>query len=152
MLACSLSPCRMYTRNTSLAEKAWKVRREVFMLLFTKTKTKKKITITFKRLAGHIQKSTCWIFFPTYKFGINGLLPKSYFVLHAIKNGCVYASYRVEEYVHFLKFLKCHLWEVEEERLIWHGSVVKGTQYQLGIRMLSGLISNQNWLNLLIKL
>lgn len=81
-----------------------------------KNKNKKKIAITFKRLAGHIQKSTCWIFFPTYKFGINGLLPKSYFVLHAIKNGCVYASYRVEEYVHFLKFLKCHLWEVEEER------------------------------------
>lgn len=26
----------MCTRNTSLTEKAWKVRREVFMLLFTK--------------------------------------------------------------------------------------------------------------------
>lgn len=42
MLACSLSPCRMYTRNTSLAEKAWKERQEVFMLLFTKKKQKQK--------------------------------------------------------------------------------------------------------------
>lgn len=38
----------MYTRNTSLAEKAWKVRREVFMLLFTKQKTKNKKKLLLK--------------------------------------------------------------------------------------------------------
>lgn len=70
-------------------------------------------------------------FFPTCKFGIsNGLLPKSFFVLHAIENGCVYASSRIEGVsgavglnhvcilFFFFKFLKCYLWEVEEERLV----------------------------------
>lgn len=97
MLACSLSPCRMYTGNTSLAEKAWKVRREVFMLLFTKRKKKKKKKLLFLKDWLVISRNQhVEFFFPIQKFGINGPLPKSHFVLHAIKNGFVYASYRVQ--------------------------------------------------------
>lgn len=73
-------------------------------------------------------------FFPTCKFGISkGLLPKPHFVVHAVENGCVYTSSRVEGvsgavglkpcvhfylfYFFFVKFLKCYLWEGKEERL-----------------------------------
>ena len=62
MLACSLS-CRMCTRNTSLTEKAWKVRREVFMLLFTQLFLKDWLVISRNHAVG-------LIFFFTREFGI----------------------------------------------------------------------------------
>lgn len=53
MLACSLS-CRMCTRNTGLTEKAWKVRREVFMLLFTQIFLKDWLVISRNHAVGLI--------------------------------------------------------------------------------------------------
>lgn len=67
------------------------------MLLFTKRKKKKKKKRLFLKDWLVISRNQhVEFFFPIQKFGINGLLPKSYFVLHAIKNGFVYASYRVQ--------------------------------------------------------
>lgn len=86
----------MYTRNTSLAEKAWKERREVFMLLFTKKETKTK-KLLLKDWLVISRNEHVGFFLPTCKFGISkGLLPKPHFVVHAVENGCVYASSRVE--------------------------------------------------------
>lgn len=59
------------------------------MLLFTKRKKKerKKKQVFFKNWLVISRNQHVEFFFPIQKFGINGPLPKSYFVLHAIKNG-----------------------------------------------------------------
>lgn len=90
MLACSLL-CRMCTRNTSLTEKAWKVRQEVIMLLFTKWLLKVWLVISRNHNVGF------FFFFLTDEFGIrNGTLPQLYFAFGKFNNRCVYASYKVE--------------------------------------------------------
>lgn len=99
------------------------------MLLFTKRKKKerKKKRVFFKNWLVISRNQHVEFFFPIQKFGINGQLPKSYFVLHAIKNGFVYASYRVQgvsgavilnHMCIFFKFIKCHFGGVKEGRLI----------------------------------
>lgn len=96
MLACSLSPCRMYTRNTSLAEKAWKERREVFMLLFTKKKQKRKKKLLLKDWLVISRNQHVEFFFPPVNLELVRDWSLNYFVLHAVESGCVYASSRVE--------------------------------------------------------
>lgn len=150
MLACSLSPCRMYTRNTSLAEKAWKERREVFMLLFTKKKQKQKKKLLLKDWLVISRNQHVEFFFPPVNLELVRDWSLNYFVLHAVESGCVYASSRVEGvsgavglkpcvlfFFFLVQFLKCYLWEVKEERLTEHKSVVTATWHQLAVLMLS---------------
>lgn len=142
MLACSLS-CRMCTRNTSLTEKAWKVRREVFMLLFTRLLSKDWLVISRNHDVG-------LLFFLHVNLELETELSLN-FTLHLgkFKDRCVYASYKVERLrlalwtytiIHisffFKSFSKCHLQEAGEGRLVLCNSVVMQTQPQLGIRML----------------
>lgn len=72
MLACLLS-CRMCIRNISLIEKVWKVRREVFMLLFIKLFLKDWLVI--------FRNYDVDYFYFIREFGIiNGIFFKLYFV------------------------------------------------------------------------
>lgn len=88
MLACSLS-CRMCTRNTSLTEKAWKVRREVFMLLFTKLLLKDWLVISRNHDVDY--------FFLHVSLELETELSLNHTLLFGkFKDRCVYASYKVE--------------------------------------------------------
>lgn len=90
MLACSLS-CRMCTRNTSLTEKAWKVRREVFMLLFTQLLLKDWLVISRNHAVGLI------FFFLHMNLELETELSLNCtLLLGQFKDRCVYASYKVE--------------------------------------------------------
>lgn len=90
MLACSLS-CRMCTRNTSLTEKAWKVRREVFMLLFTKLLLKDWLVISRNHDIGF------FFFFVHVNLELEMELSLNYTLRFGkLKDRCVYASYKVE--------------------------------------------------------
>lgn len=68
----------------------------IYAAVYKKEKKKEKKWLFLKDWLVISRNQHVEFFFPIQKFGINRLLPKSYFVLHAIKNGFVYASYRVQ--------------------------------------------------------
>lgn len=81
----------MCTRNTSLTEKAWKERQEVFMLLFTKD---------FEKTGWSYLEIMMWIIiiiFFTLHLELEMELSLNYtLLLGKLKDRCVYASYKVE--------------------------------------------------------
>lgn len=80
----------MCTRNTSLTEKAWKVRREVFMLLFTKLLLKDWLVISRNHDVG-------FLFFLHVNLELEMELSLNYTLCFGkFKDRCVYASYKVE--------------------------------------------------------
>lgn len=81
----------MCTRNTSLTEKAWKVRREVFMLLFTKLLLIDWLVISRNHHVGF------FFFFKHVNLELETELSLNYTLLFGkFKDRCVYASYKVE--------------------------------------------------------
>lgn len=82
----------MCTRNTSLTEKAWKVRQEVFMLLFTNY---------FEKTGWSYLEIIMWIITFFFFFTLHSELEKELSLHYTLlfgkfKDGCVYASYKSE--------------------------------------------------------